>query len=80
MVAWLPGATDFRWGQVKIGKIAPWTIASICSILNFIDCHNRKRMSVANRSSDKFWGQVPQFLAPVVTVGETEGAMDSTFF
>ena len=45
-------------------------------------------MSVASRASDKFCGQVPQIflspfgqedlLAPAVTVGETEGAMDST--
>ena len=31
-------------------------MASICSILNFSDCHNRQRMSVESRASDKFWG------------------------
>ena len=31
-------------------------IASICSILNFSDCHNRQRMLVASRASDKFGG------------------------
>ena len=59
-VARLPGATDFRWGQVKKYRQWPWAIASICSILNVNDCHKRQHMSVASRASDKLGGQVPQ--------------------
>ena len=44
MVARLPGATDFKWGQVKK------------CILNFNDCHNRNCVLVASRASDKLGG------------------------
>ena len=46
---------------IKVGAskknqtVAPWAIASIFTILNLSDCHNRQRMSVASRESDK-WG------------------------
>ena len=44
----------------KLQTVATWAIASICSILNFNDCHNRNRMSVASRANDKLGGgQVP---------------------
>ena len=43
----------------KLQTMAPWAIASICSISNFNDCHNRQRISVASRASDKLRGQVP---------------------
>ena len=56
-VAQLPGLTNFRWGQVKnYIQWPPRAIALICSILNFNDCHNRQRMSVASRASDKLGG------------------------
>ena len=55
-----PGQLILGEGKYKITASGPWTIASICSILNFSDCHNRQSMSVASRASDKFWGQVPQ--------------------
>ena len=53
-VARLPGATNFRRGQVK--NYRQWAISSICSIFNVSDCHNRHRMSVASWASDKFVG------------------------
>ena len=60
-VARLPGATDFRWGQVK--NYRQWAIALICTILNLSDCHNRQRMSVAGRAIN-LGGKYPKkFLA-----------------
>ena len=44
----------------KFQSVAPWAIASIFTILNLSDCHNRQRMSLASRESDKLGGQVPQ--------------------
>ena len=56
-VARLPGATDF---STKLQTVAPWAIAAIFTILNFSDCHNRQRMSVASRAIDKLGGRAGQ--------------------
>ena len=48
----------------KVQTVATMAIASICSFSNFNDCHNRNRMVVASRASDKLRGKYPKIFLP----------------
>ena len=47
----------------KFQTVAPWAIASIFTILNLSDCHNKQHMSVAIWASDKLgWASTSKII------------------